>query len=103
MDLFEKEVRNKLKFLSEDDKIYLKKNYIYELFQKHKIFDHEINAIFDPKKAIAIYPNAAFAERIDIEVVPAKGRTLKVIIQFDPFVRGLKMNGKLGIITAFWI
>ncbi len=103
MDAFEKNVRNKLRSLSEKDKIYLKKNYRYEVFQKHNITDDEISFIFDQKKIIKIHPNTAFSERVDVEVNVSKGKTIKVIIQFDPILNGEKLSGKLGVITAFMI
>ena len=79
MDIFEKEVRSRLKNYNETNKVYLKKNYQYELFQKHNISDDEINFIFDMKKIIVIYPNAAFSERIDIIINSTKGRRPQLI------------------------
>ncbi|MBI5393514.1 hypothetical protein HZA96_06620 [Candidatus Woesearchaeota archaeon] len=103
MDIFEKEVRNRLRNLDNNMKVYLKKNYKYEVFEKHNITDDEINFIFDMKKITKIYPNAAFPERVDIIINATKGKTIKVIIQFGPILKEEKLLGKVGIITAFKI
>lgn len=100
---FEREIRQRLKEHSSEDKIYLKKNYLYEIFTRHTIRDDEVNYLFDMKKIITIYPNLAFSERIDAEINADKNRRIKIIFQFDPFVQGKKLTGKVGIITAFVI
>ena len=101
MDLFTVQVKNRLAQIGPQNKVYLKSNYEYELFSRHNILDDEINLLFDPKKIQRIYPNIAFEERIDVEINISKKRLIKVIIQFDPFVNGVKQEGKVGIVTAF--
>ena len=97
-------MRERLKKLSSEHKVYLKKNYAYELFNKHGIHDEEINFLFDPKKILRISPNLAFPhERIDAEINAGKKRTIKIIFVFDPMVEGKKLPDKVGIITAFTI
>lgn len=103
MDVFERKVRVKLKGLTPDDKVYLKKNYAYEIFTKHHLSDDDINGLFDPKGIIRISPNVAFPEtRIDAEINVAKNKALKIIFLFDPVIQGKKLEGKIGIITAFY-
>lgn len=101
MNEFERSVRKKLKEFGPANRIYLKKNYSYEIFGKHNLTDDEINVLFDMKKIIAIYHNLAFEERIDAEIQISKIKKIKVIFQFEPFVNGKKQEGKVGIITAF--
>ncbi len=103
MDSFEREVRRKLKSLSSVDKIYLKKNYQYEVFGKHNLSDEEINLIFDPQHLISISPNLSSPDRIDVLVQTQKQRRLKIIIQFDPIIGDKQHQSKVGIITAFFI
>lgn len=101
---FQNEIKQKLKSLGPDNKIFLKKNYTSEVFTKHGITEREIDFIFDNKKIIDIYPNIAFPdERVDIEISYSKNKQIKVIIQFDPVLAGKKQEGKVGIVTAFKI
>lgn len=100
-DTFALDVKKRIKALGPDQKVYLKSNYEYEIHSRHGISDDEINLIFDPKKIRRIYPNAAFENRIDIELNVSKSRAIKVIIQFDPTIKGTQQPGKVGIITAF--
>lgn len=101
MDSFERIVRQKLKTFSPEKKVYLKRNYEYEIFQRHGVADEEVNCIFDASKVKCIGQNVAFDDCIDIEVEPRKKRRIKVIIVFDPPVLGQRQNGKVGIVTAF--
>ncbi len=79
----------------------MKKNYQYELFERHNLSDEDINSIFDAKKILKLSVNVAFDDRIDAEVQIRKDEKIKVIFIFDPFVSSKKIEGKLGIITAF--
>ena len=92
-----------MKKLSSEDRLYLKKNYVYEIFTKHGINDAEVAFLFDTKKIIKISPNLAFPERINAEINAGKNRKIKVIFIFDPLVNGKKTLGKVGIVTAFAI
>ena len=103
MNEFERSVRQKLKAMGKENKLYLKEKYEYEIFQRHGIQDEEINLFFDMKKVTRITPNIAFDERIDAEINVSKTRKIKVIFQFDPIMKGQKQIGKVGIITAFSI
>lgn len=99
---FERNVREQLKQLNSEHKVYLKKNYAYEIFNKHAISDEEVDFLFDMKRVIQISPNIAFPhERIDAEINSGKNRKIKIIFTFDPVVKGEKLKGKVGIITAF--
>ena len=103
MNEFERSVRQKLKAMGVENKLYLKEKYEYEIFQRHGIEDEEINLLFDMKKITRITQNIAFDERIDAEIDVSKTRKIKVILQFDPIMKGQKQIGKVGIITAFSI
>ncbi|KHO49683.1 MAG: hypothetical protein QT02_C0004G0066 [archaeon GW2011_AR9] len=103
IDEFERVVRIRLKTYTPVDKIYLKKNYVYEIFDKHNLQDSEIDLLFDMKRIIRIYPNLAFNDRIDAEINIAKNRKIKVIFIFDPVINGKIIQRKMGIITAFLI
>lgn len=66
--------------------------------------DYEVDYLFDMKKIIIIYPNLAFPDqRIDAEINAGKGKRIKIIFQFDPYVGGELLENKIGIITAFSI
>ncbi len=85
-----------------DNRIYLKKNYHHEIFERHGVTEQEIDFLFDKKKRIKITQNTAFhEERIDAEINAGKGRKIKIIFMFDPTVQGKEQKGKVGIITAF--
>jgi len=103
MDDFERQVRQRLKKLGFENKVYLKKNYDHEIFTKHDIGDDEINYLFDMKKIIKIYPdNLAFpGERIIADINASKNKKFSIIFQFDPNLNEKKLKGKVGIITAY--
>ena len=102
MKEFERKIRLKLKDMGPDDKVYLKENYIYEIFTKHNVKDHEVDDIFDMKKVVAITQNSAFPEeRVDARINTGKNRKIKIIFSFDPVYKGKKLKDKVGIITAF--
>lgn len=103
MNEFEREVRQKLKMYGQENKIYLKERYEHEIFHKHNIQDEEINLLFDLKKVMKISPHTSFDDRIQAEIDVTKIKKIKVIFQFDPIVKGQKLIGKVGIITAFSI
>ena len=104
MEEFERKIRQKLKASGPDNKIYLKKDYAYEIFSKHNIRDYEVDFLFDMKKIIKIYQNLAFPEeRMDAEINARKNRKIKIIFMFDPIVKGKKLKDKVGIITVFSI
>ena len=101
IDPFEQQIRKKLTKYTSEEKIFLKKNYIYEIFTKHGIQEFEIDYLFDAKRILRIYPNIAFPERIDAEINAGKNHRLKIIFMFDPVVQGQRLQNKIGIITAF--
>ena len=102
MEEFERKIRQKLKSIGPDNKIYLKDNYAYEIFSKHNVKDYEVDYLFDMKKIIAISQNLAFPEeRMDAEINAGKNRKLKIIFMFDPMYKRKKLKDKVGIITAF--
>ena len=102
MEEFEKKIRQKLKNIDPDNKIYLKKNYAYEIFSKHNVKDYEVDYLFEMEKIIVISQNLAFPEqRIDAEINAGKNRKIKIIFMLDPIVKGKKLKDKVGIITAF--
>lgn len=101
MNEFERQVRQKLKAYGQENKIYLKERYEHEIFHKHNIQDEEINLLFDMKKVTKINKSIAFEERINAEIDISKTKKLKIIFQFDPLIKGQKLIGKVGIITAF--
>ena len=104
MQEFERKIRQKLKNIGPDNKIYLKKNYAYEIFSKHNVKDYEVDYLFDMKKIITISQNLAFPEeRMDAEINARKNRKIKIIFMFDPIVKGKRLKDKIGIITAFTI
>ena len=103
MNEFERQVRQRLKSIGMENKIYLKENPQYEIFQKHNLTDEEINLLFDMKKISRITANIAFDERINAEIDISKTKKIKIIFQFDPIIKGEKKVGKVGIITAFVI
>ncbi len=103
IDNFEHYVRQRLKELGTENKIYLKKRYQYEIFSKHSLSDEEIKLLFDMKKITKISQNRAFDERIDAEVSISKNRKIRIIFQFDPLIQGKKHSGKVGIVSAFRI
>ena len=100
MNEFERKIRARLRKLLPEDKVYLKKNYEYEIFSKHSINQEEINLLFDMKKIERIYPNMAFENRIDAEIAVNKTKRIKVIFIFSPKIED-KILGKIGIVTAF--
>jgi len=102
MEEFERKIRQKLKSIGTDNQIYLKEDYAYVIFSKHKVKEYEVDYLFDMKKIIAITPNLAFPEeRMDAEINAGKNRKLKIIFMFDPVFKGKKLKDKVGIITAF--
>ena len=104
MEEFERKIRQKLKSIGPDNKVYLKDNYAYEIFSKHNVKDYEVDYLFDMKKIIKIYQNLAFPEeRMDAEINAGKNRKIKIIFMFDPLVKGKRLKNKIGIITAFTI
>ncbi len=104
MEEFERKIRQKLKNIGPDNKVYLKKNYAYEIFSKHNVNDYEVDYLFDMKKIIAITQNLAFPEeRMDAEINAGKNRKLKIIFMFNPVFKGKRLKDKVGIITAFLI
>ncbi|MBI2668911.1 hypothetical protein HYX14_03650 [Candidatus Woesearchaeota archaeon] len=98
---FEQNIRQKLKNYNSEEKIFLKKNYVYEIFIKHGIQEFEVDYLFDAKRILKIYPDVAFSDRIDAEINAGKDRRLKIIFMFDPFLQGQKHLGKVGIVTVF--
>ena len=63
--------------------------------------DEDINALFDHRKIMKLYKNVAFEERIDAEVQIRKNDKIKIIFVFDPLVSNRKIEGTIGIVTAF--
>ena len=53
------------------------------------------------KRIIRIYPNIAFADRIDADVQAGKTKKIKIVFIFNPLVKEKVLSGKVGIITAF--
>lgn len=100
---FERTVRQQLKSVNPQDKLYLKERYEYEIFHRHGVSDDEIKMLFDMKKITRITPNFAFNERIDAEIDVSKMKRIKIVFQFDPWLKGKKQEGRVGIITAFQI
>jgi len=102
MDEFERKVRQRLKELGPENKVFLKERYEHELFSKHGLEDQEINCLFDMKKLMRVYPDDAFPEtRIIGEINLSKKKKFEVIFMFDPILKGKVLKGKVGIVTAY--